>query len=94
MYHLTLKLMSDPLPDNLIKCEVRTGTVNSFRAPKLLVSYHCIPIQFVKCLQNIANMHVRERHENTHGNVTFYRYVLEYIWQRNVVHAIFVLVFK
>jgi len=31
-------------------------------------------------------MHVRERHENTQREVTFYRYVLEYTWQRNVVY--------
>ena len=32
-------------------------------------------------------MHVRERHENTQRNVTFYRYVLEHILkQRNVVY--------
>jgi hypothetical protein len=30
-------------------------------------------------------MHVRERHENTQCEVTFYRYALE-LWQRNVVY--------
>ena len=30
-------------------------------------------------LINIGNMHVRERHENTQRNATFYRYVLEYM---------------
>ena len=26
-----------------------------------------------------GNMHVRERHENTHSEVKFYRYALEYM---------------
>jgi hypothetical protein len=28
---------------------------------------------------NVGNMHVREYHENTQRNVTFYRYILEYM---------------
>ena len=37
------------LPVDLIKCQVRTETANPFGALKLLVSYHCIYIQCVKC---------------------------------------------